>query len=244
MRRRGSGVKAAVGAEQPLPDVDCKAAAPRLLGIAACTLTKLAALLFASLAASFASGLVSSFPIQSADGAKLAMPRPIEVSASGFVQPRREPLDLAPRSASHHDYGLPKDHPYTPPAQREASQLDHALRTPEYYASKGCTIHSAGSGALRTHPLDPDPVVVTLDGLFGPDEAAKIIAAARPQMRRAGVTADNGGTRKSTGRSNNLAWLSHRHDMVVEAIVVRHSCLAAPCLQYSLVSRNPGRRKR
>ena len=33
-------------------------------------------------------------------------------------------------------------------------------------------------------------------------------------MKRAGVTADNGGSRKSSGRSNDLTWLPHNHPTV------------------------------
>lgn len=33
-------------------------------------------------------------------------------------------------------------------------------------------------------------------------------------MRRAGVTADNGGSRTSKGRSNDLTWLPHNHATV------------------------------
>ena len=109
-------------------------------------------------------------------------------------------MDAAPRSQPHRDYGLPKDHPYTPPEERETTQMTRPLRTASWYASKGGVLHTAGRGndtrgVFRTHEADPDPIVVTFEDVLDEAAAARVIAAALPKMRRAGVTADNGGTR-------------------------------------------------
>jgi hypothetical protein len=145
-------------------------------------------------------------------------------------------MDARPRSEPIRDYGLPKDHPYTPPEARQKTALARPLRTAEYYAGAGGRLHTAprvnatdgmvgGSsgpgpregwpkGVFRTHAADPDPIVVTFDSFLGAEEAAGVINAALPQMRRAAVTADNGGSRTSQGRSNDLTWLPHDHTAV------------------------------
>jgi hypothetical protein len=53
-----------------------------------------------------------------------------------------------------------------------------ALRTAEYYRARGGALHRGGK--FRTHPMDPDPLVVTFDEVFDETVAAQIIEAARP----------------------------------------------------------------
>ena len=230
------------------PEVDCHAAAPAVGSLNACHALKLIALTFAVLFAAFSAELISITPNFSlAEEKQPAASRTWKpmagqrlhvvhtVKTKDAVLPT---MDSTPRSEPIRDYGLPKDHPYTPPEARQRTALASPLRTAEYYAGAGGILHiaprvnatddmvggSSGAGpgpregwpkgVFRTHAADPDPIVVTFDGFLAAEEARAVIDAALPQMRRAGVTADNGGSRHSQGRSNDLTWLPHDHTAV------------------------------
>ena len=168
---------------------------------------------------------------------------PVAAAAAAAAPAAAEPIpemDAAPRSEPTMDYGLPKDHPYTPPEERQKTSLARPLRTADYYANyAGGVLHAAPranvsdddaimtrrahpngpkrgwpEGVFRTHTADPDPIVATFDDFLSQEDAHRVIDAALPQMRRAGVTADNGGSRTSAGRSNDLTWLQHDHPAV------------------------------
>jgi hypothetical protein len=119
------------------------------------------------------------------------------------------------------DYGAPADHLYCPPSLRAPSATK--VRTAEEYKELGADIIVANPQvAHRTHVGDADPLVATFDNFLTAEEATAIIETANPVMRRAGVTTDDGkGGRKSTGRTNDLAWLPHDENPIVATVVQR-----------------------
>ena len=222
----------------PLPEADCDAAAPGIGGFTACHALKLTAFTFALLSLAIWTGTLdpgaeplrpesrdqaAGRPAGATGGLGAIRPVAQQQADSGAGAEPMPVMDAAPRSQPHRDYGLPKDHPYTPPEERETTQMTRPLRTASWYSSKGGVLHTAGRGndtrgVFRTHEADPDPIVVTFEDVLDEAAAARVIAAALPKMRRAGVTADNGGTRKSDGRSNDLTWLSHSAPEVAEMV--------------------------
>ncbi len=70
--------------------------------------------------------------------------------------------------------------------------------------------------------LCDDPVIHTFDGMLTPAECRHLVALARPKMRRSQVSGALGG-RYSDGRTNELTWVEHDTDAVVQAVVARIS---------------------
>lgn len=235
---------------------DCQAAAPGIGRVNACHALKLIALTFAVVSTAFSAGLITAVPTplssavsygESDANAAEAIWKPMQGRQLRVVEPvvrhvasdpeldadEMPDMDVTPRSKAIRDYGLPKDHPYTPPEARQKTALTRPLRTAEFYASRGGTLRIAAranasdadlvdigssgprdgwpKGVFRTHDADPDPIVVTFDGFLAQEAAKRVIDAALPQMRRAAVTSDKGGSRTSQGRSNDLTWLPHDH---------------------------------
>ena len=139
-------------------DVDCKTAAPSLAGVDACTVLQASGVAFVVLMAAFTSGAVTPDApgIVAVEGARNPGGGPAESQVSELAR-----MDSTPRTEPHADYGLPKDHPYTPPELRTATDLPIPLRTAEYYRSQNFTVHAPGDRKFRTHPADPDPIVVS-----------------------------------------------------------------------------------
>ncbi|MFC0444209.1 prolyl hydroxylase family protein [Pseudidiomarina halophila] len=67
---------------------------------------------------------------------------------------------------------------------------------------------------LRKYVLSQDPLVYIIDDFFTASEAQQLINAAQEQMQRAKVSSDAEGV-YSHARTNQLAWISHKHSMVV-----------------------------
>ncbi|WP_258807305.1 2OG-Fe(II) oxygenase [Pseudidiomarina sp. CB1] len=67
---------------------------------------------------------------------------------------------------------------------------------------------------LRKYVLSQDPLVYIIDDFFTESEGQQLINAAREQMQRAKVSSDAEGV-YSKARTNQLAWISHKHSMVV-----------------------------
>lgn len=65
-----------------------------------------------------------------------------------------------------------------------------------------------------------EPLAYTIDGLVTPAECAHIIGVAAPRMGAAHVSGAKAGY-VSTGRTNALCWLPHRHDETVAAVVAK-----------------------
>ena len=237
---------------------DCNAAAPGIGRVTACHALKLIAVTFSVVSLAFSADIISVMPTVTSSRllnqpeattdstwANAAAPQtvwnPKPVLPGGAADPATEAdgpvavpqMDATPRAEPIRDYGLPKDHPYTPPEARVKTALTRPLRTADYYARAGGVLHVAPranatdgipngadlrsgwpKGVFRTHEADPDPIVCTFDGFLAQGDAQRVIESALPQMRRAGVTADDGGSRTSQGRSNDLTWLPHDHAAV------------------------------
>jgi hypothetical protein len=121
-----------------------------------------------------------------------------------------------------------KDHPYTPPCDRVP--IDVVLRTAAEYTERGGSVLTAADAAspapsaagppFRTCAQDTDPIVATFESIITPEEAMHLIEHARPKMKRAGVTTDQGtGGRPSQGRTNDSCWLRHDATPQVWSIV-------------------------
>eukprot|EP01050_Picozoa_sp_SAG11_P005083 SAG11_NODE_343_length_10455_cov_7.072036_8_plen_129_part_00 len=80
------------------------------------------------------------------------------------------------------DYGLPKDHPYTPPELRVASEL--ALRSEEDYAKLGGKLWRAGAECFRTYAGDTDPIVASFDDVLTEEEVEMIVSISKPKVTR------------------------------------------------------------
>ena len=137
-----------------------------------------------------------------------------------------------PEQQAFKDYGLPKDHPYTPAEDRIPAHV--ALRTRDEYAKLGGVLLGAADTPhaatekppFRTHGGDDDPVVASFMGAITAEEAAHLVGHAQPFMTRAGVTTDEGkGGRHSNGRTNNSTWLKHDATPQIWSIVQKISAI-------------------
>lgn len=75
-------------------------------------------------------------------------------------------------------------------------------------------------GASDARRLCEAPSIVVYDGLLAPAECERVIAIARPSMRRSQVSGASRG-RVSAGRTNALTWVRHDSDPLVLAAAER-----------------------
>src|SRR5690606_1795525 len=75
-----------------------------------------------------------------------------------------------------------------------------------------------------TEVLHDDPLVQIYDDFLDAREAGHLLAAAQPQLKRAEVSAAEGGV-LSDGRSGSNCWIAHGHDAVTQALARRVAAL-------------------
>ena len=80
--------------------------------------------------------------------------------------------------------------------------------------------------------LADDPLIHVLDGVLAPAECERLIALARPLLRRAQVSGAVAGA-TSPGRTSERAWLAHQVDPLVHEIAERIAALVGLPLDHA-----------